>query len=375
MNTARKSSGNPGGRVTIVLPTYNEKGNIGPLLEQLWSLRQWFDLEILVVDDDSTDGTAELVRQLAQSEPQLHLIRRVGRSGLASAIKEGLLDATGDIAVVMDSDGQHEPGSVHQAIDTLLASQFDLVIGSRFHPEAEIHGLTGRRETGSNWANGSARFSLPRNYAQLTDYMSGFFALRVESVLPMIRAVDVNGFKFLYELLAVSKGKLHIAEIPLTFQPRNYGQSKLDLAIFWDFLISILHSLSLRVLPRRAISFGLVGISGVAVQLLINQLLMVIGGMSFSQALPVAVISAASSNYLINNALTFRFQRLKGLALLRGLLKYLLVASLPVLANVGLASAFYSFIARDTLWAQLAGILVVFVWNYAASSRFVWNTP
>jgi len=361
-------------RVTIVLPTYNERGNIEPLLQQLLSLERCYSLEILVVDDDSADGTAELVRQLAHAEPRLRLIRRVGRSGLASAIKEGLLDATGDIAVVMDSDGQHEPASVQQAIETLLQGEQDLVIGSRFHPEAQIHGLSGRRETGSSWANSSARFSLPRSYAGLSDYMSGFFALRLEPLLPIVRAVDVNGFKFLYELLAVSHGTLRATEVPLSFQPRTYGNSKLDLAIFWDFLISILHSLSFRLLPRRAISFGLVGISGIAVQLLVTQLLMM-SGLDFGEALPFAVVAAASSNYLINNALTFRFQRLQDLALLRGLLKFLLVASLPVLANVGLASAFYSFVARDTFWAQLAGILVVFVWNYAASSRFVWNTP
>ncbi len=361
-------------RVSIVLPTYNERGNIEPLLAQLLPLQQHYNLEILVVDDDSADGTAELVRQLAHREPCLRLIRRVGRSGLASAIKEGLLDATGDVALVMDSDGQHEPASVRRAIDTLVQGDLDLVIGSRFHPEAEILGLSGRRERGSSWANASARFSLPRRYAPLSDYMSGFFAVRLEPLLPLIRAVDVNGFKFLYELLAVSRGALATAEVPLSFQPRSYGSSKLDLAIFWDFLISILHSLSLRLLPRRAISFGLVGVSGVAVQLLATQLLMA-AGLGFEQALPFAVVVAASSNYLINNALTFRFQRLKGLALLRGLLKFLLVASLPVLANVGLASAFYSLVARDTLWAQLAGILVVFVWNYAASSRFVWNTP
>jgi dolichol-phosphate mannosyltransferase len=375
MTSSRESISEDGIRVTIVLPTYNERGNIEPLLKQLWSLRQCFELEILVVDDDSADGTSDLVRRLAHTEPRLRLIRRVGRSGLASAIKEGLLDATGDIGVVMDSDGQHEPGSVSNAIETLLENQLDLVIGSRFHVDAQILGLSGRREKGSNLANASARLSLPRSYGQLTDYMSGFFALRLDTALPLIRVVDVNGFKFLYELLAVSKGKLLAGEVPLSFQPRIYGSSKLDLAIFWDFLISILHNLSLRVLPRRAISFGLVGISGVAIQLLINQILMMTGSLSFRQALPIAVISAASSNYLINNALTFRFQRLQGLALLKGLLKFLLVASLPVLANIGLTSAFYSFIARDTLWAQLAGILVVFVWNYAASSRFVWNTP
>ncbi len=205
--------------------------------------------------------------------------------------------------------------------------------------------------------------------------MSGFFALRLEPLLPIIRGVDVNGFKFLYELLAASRGQLRTADIPLTFQPRVYGNSKLDLAIFWDFLISILHTLSFRLLPRRAISFGLVGISGIMVQFLVNKVLITLGGMNFLQALPLAVVAAASSNYLINNALTFRFQRLKGFGLIRGLLKFLMVASLPILANVGLASAFYNFVASDMLWAQLAGILVVFVWNYAASSRFVWNTP
>ena len=362
-------------RVSIVLPTYNERGNIEPLLAQLLSLQNQLDLELLVVDDDSSDGTAELVRHLARTEPRLRLIRRVGRSGLASAIKEGLIDATGDVAVVMDSDGQHEPASVIQAISALQADDLDLVIGSRFHADAAIHGLSGRRERGSTWANASARFSLPKRYAHINDYMSGFFALRLEPLLPLIRAVDVNGFKFLYELLAVSRGRLQAAEVPLQFQARSYGDSKLDLAIFWDFLISILHSLCLRVLPRRAISFALVGASGVLVQLMATQLLMSLGALSFGAALPLAVVAAASSNYLINNALTFRFQRLKGMALLKGLLKFLLVASLPVLANVGLASAFYSFVARDTFWAQLAGIVVVFVWNYAASSRFVWNTP
>jgi len=360
-------------RVSIVLPTYNERGNIEPLLEQLLPLKARFELEILVVDDDSADGTADLVRQLAHGEPCLRLIRRVGRAGLASAIKEGLLDATGDLVVVMDSDGQHQPSSVLEALTTLQQGDFDLVIGSRFHAQAQIQGLSGRRETGSTWANKLARASLPR-YRQLSDYMSGFFTLRLDRCLPLIRAVDVNGFKFLYELLAHSRGQLRVCDIPLQFQPRGYGSSKLDVAVLWDFGVSILHTLSLRLLPRRAISFGLVGASGFLVQLLVTRLVMLLG-VAFAQALPVAVVAAASSNYLVNNALTFRFQRQKGLALLRGLLKFLLVASLPVLANVGVASAFYSYVSHNTFWAQLAGIVVVFVWNYAASSRFVWNTP
>ncbi|NDG74718.1 MAG: glycosyltransferase family 2 protein [Synechococcaceae bacterium WB8_1B_136] len=365
-------------RVSIVLPTYNERGNIEPLLEQLLALQQAFRLEILVVDDDSADGTAELVRRLAHDQPAIRLIRRVGRAGLASAIKEGLLDASGDLALVMDSDGQHEPSSVLRALQALLEGDQDLVIGSRFHPQAQIRGLSGRRETGSSWANASARFSLPRAYAGLTDPMSGFFALRLDAVLPLVRAVDVNGFKFLYELLAVSKGRLRATEIPLTFQPRSYGSSKLDLAIFWDFLISILHSLCLRLLPRRAISFALVGASGVVVQLLVTQLLLGLSGRPLAgneELALVGALAAASSNYLINNALTFRFARLRGLALLQGLLKFLMVSCLPLAANVGVAQVLVRFSHADSLSAQLAGILVVFVWNYAASSRFVWNTP
>jgi len=111
------------------------------------------------------------------------------------------------------------------------------------------------------------------------------------------------------------------------------------------------------------------------VQLLSTALLMGLFNLEFQQALPVAVITAASSNYLVNNALTFRDRRQSGRQLIRGLLKFLLVASLPALANVGLATSFYTLIQAHALWAQLAGIVVVYVWNYAASSRFVRKSP
>jgi dolichol-phosphate mannosyltransferase len=361
--------------VSIILPTYNELGNIESIIGSLLKLKDRFELEILVVDDDSPDGTGDLVKSLSRKIPEVRLIRRMGRAGLASAIKEGLLDAAGDLALVMDSDGQHDPAAVTLTLNTLAKGGFDLIVGSRFHTEAVIKGLSSRREQGSSLANATARYSLNKSYSRLTDTMSGFFALRLDRAMPFVRAVDVNGFKFLYELLAISKGNLNVSEVPLTFQPRTHGNSKLDIAIFWDFLISVLHNLTFRLLPRRAISFGLVGTSGVFVQLVVNQVLMVIGGINFERALPIAVITAASSNYMINNALTFRFQRLKGTALFKGLLKFLIVASLPVLANVGVASAFHRFVSTDLITAQLAGILVVFIWNYAASSRFVWNTP
>ena len=369
-------------RLSIVLPTYNEAGSIQALVQQLLHLGPavrsqlgMAELEILVVDDDSPDWTAEVVRELCLHQPALRLIRRVGRRGLASAIKEGLLDATGDVAVVMDSDGQHEVGSVVQAVAKLQQDGLDLVIGSRFHPQARIQGLSSRRERGSTWANGWARWSLHANDRHLTDVLSGCFALRLSRGLPLVRAVDVNGFKFLYELLAISRGSLRCGEIPLQFQPRRHGHSKLDLAIVWDFVLSVLHNISFRLLPRRAISFALVGATGVLVQLSVTHLLLRGLAMGFDVSVLLAALTAATSNYLINNALTFRFQRLRGAALATGLLRFWLVASLPAMANVGVASAYFNWVQSDVVWAQLAGIVVVFVWNYAASSRFVWNTP
>ena len=359
--------------LSIILPTFNEAGSISKMVSSLLELTSDWRTEILIVDDDSQDGTSDIVRTMAIQDQRIKLIQRVGRSGLASAIKEGLIAALYPFAVAMDSDGQHEPPAVLAAVEQ-LDNGADLVIGSRFLVNSAIHGLSERRTEGSNLANRLARWSLPKNYCHLTDYMSGFFAMDLRRCNQLVRKVDVNGFKFLYELLAISKGRLNTIEIPLNFQPRLHGSSKLDYAVLWDFLISLIHTALFRLLPRRAISFGLVGLSGVFVQLIITSLVMSLGP-SFQQALPLAVVSAASSHYLINNTLTFKDKRQHGRQLLKGLLKFLLVASLPSLANIGLATVFYNLVQTNAIVAQLSGIIVVYIWNYAASSRFVWNAP
>ena len=366
----------PAQSLTVVLATYNEQGSVGAMADSLRQLLgPHYRLEILVVDDDSPDGTAEAVRQLSREDPRVHLILRVGRHGLSSAIREGLLAASGEVAVVMDADGQHEPAAVLQAVQRLLASDADLVVGSRFHPQAQLSGLSAARRQGSERANRLARLTLPA-YSHLTDYMSGFFALRPGRCGWAIRQVDVAGFKFLYELLAVSKGRLTVEEIPLRFQPRVSGASKLDNAIVWDWLVSIVHTATLRLVPRRAVSFALVGLSGTLVHLTIY-LLLRDAGLAFLPTQVVAVVTAASSNYLINNALTFRMGRLRGRRLALGLAKFLLVSSLGMAANVGVSTVVFARLHDGPLaiLALMAGILVDFVWKSAASSRFVWNVP
>ena len=359
--------------ISIVIPTYNEVDNIIPLLKKLISLLNDFEYEIVVVDDDSPDGTSERVDQFMQGKKEIKLITRIGRSGLSSAIKEGLLFAKGQYLLVLDGDGQHETSFVLKMINEIKNNKNDIVIGSRFLSTSSLEGLSNGRSLGSKIANKVARISLDKNYSKLTDYLSGCFCMDSSLTRNLIRKIEINGFKFLYELLSLSKGKLNVKEVPLNFQERRHGNSKLDLAIIWDFIISIIHNFTFRIMPRRAISFGLVGLSGVFVQLFITYFLTNLLLLKFYDALPIAVISAATSNFLINNQVTFRSNRLKGSALLVGLLKFFLVASLPVIANIGITTAVYEYISADTLIAQIAGIAIVYAWNYLASSSFVWN--
>ena len=116
------------------------------------------------------------------------------------------------------------------------------------------------------------------------------------------------------------------------------------------------------------------GISGIFVQLISTEIIISILNLEFTRALPFSVLIAATSNYL-NNALTFRAKRLRNISLIKGLIKFLIVASLPVIANVGLATSFYNSFKVNSFWSQIAGIFVVFIWNYVASSKFVWNNP
>tara|TARA_B100000941_G_C28506200_1_gene557477 strand:+ start:929 stop:2020 length:1092 start_codon:yes stop_codon:yes gene_type:complete len=359
--------------ISIVIPTFNEVKNIIPLLNNLISLINNFEYEIIIVDDDSPDGTSEKIKKYMKDNQRIKLITRIGRSGLSSAIKEGLIFAQGKYLLVLDGDGQHDPSFISDMINEIKNSKYDLVIGSRFLSSSNLEGLSNKRSLGSKIANKFARFSLPNNYSPITDFLSGCFCLNRETKNNLIRKIEINGFKFLYELLSVSKGKLLIKEVPLIFKERKYGNSKLDFAIVWDFLISILHNFTLRLIPRKAISFGLVGLSGVFVQLFITSFLTKIISIGFYKALPIAVVCAATSNFLINNQVTFRSNRLKNLSLLIGLFKFLIVASLPVIANIGITTAFYEYISADTFIAQLSGIAIVYAWNYLASSSFVWN--
>ena len=359
--------------ITFVLPTFNERSNIKFILKQLLDLNKNYETELIVVDDNSKDGTSEIVREIAKKEKNIILINRIDRFGLSSAIKEGCINASNEIIAIMDTDGQHKVEDIINAAEKLFFENLDVVIGSRFAHGASIKGLSQDREKGSIFANELAKYSLSRHYSHISDFITGCIVLKRKSCIDFLKKVEVNGFKFLYELLSISKGTLKVGEIPLSFQPRKDGYSKLDIAVIWDFCVSLAHTFLNRSVPRKAISFGFVGSTGVFVQLICFYTLEMFSGLNFEFSLPIAVILAASSNFFINNWLTFRSKRLKNKKLILGLLKFLIVSSLPIFANVGLATSFYNYVAPNSFISQMAGIIIVFIWNYAASSRFVWE--
>ena len=176
--------------ISIVIPTFNEVENIVPLLKNLGLIIKDFEYEIIVVDDDSPDGTSEEVNKYMSINKRIKLITRIGRSGLSSAIKEGLIFAKGKYLLVLDGDGQHHPSFVLDMLDVINKKKSDIVIGSRFLKSSKLEGLSNKRSLGSKISNKMARISLHRNYSKLTDYLSGCFCLDREMTKKFIRKIN-----------------------------------------------------------------------------------------------------------------------------------------------------------------------------------------
>ena len=161
-------------------------------------------------------------------------------------------------------------------------------------------------------------------------------------------------------------------DVPYQFRPRQHGESKLDTMVLWEFLLLLLDKSVGRYVPVRFVSFALIGGSGVLVHLSILTLLFKVFNSGFVIAQATATFAAITTSFLLNNALTYRDQRLKGGKLLIGWIGFNLVCATGAVANVGIANWMFD---RNSLWLVdgLAGIAVGVVWNYAMSSIFIWN--
>jgi dolichol-phosphate mannosyltransferase len=358
--------------LAIILPTLNERGNLSPLIQRIEAaLGRDLGWEVIIVDDNSRDGTAEEARNLAQRDSRVRVIERFGRRGLASAAIEGICATAAPYVAVMDADHQHDPALLPAMLAAVKRGEADIAVASRFAEGASTADWAAPgRERLSTLAN---RLVRRLTGITLTDPMSGYFLLPAATVRALAPRLSGIGFKLLLDLLATAKPPLKVKEFPLKFAARRHGESKLDRAILFDFLAGLYDKTLGRVIPTRFALFGTVGALGVIVHMAVLWALLFVFGKGFVLAQSLAVLAAMSFNFWLNNWLTYRDQRLKGAgALLRGWLGFCAACAVGAFANVGIASLLES---KGVLWAlaALAGILVGSVWNYALSSRFVWG--
>lgn len=355
--------------LAIILPTYNERDNIVRVIERVTSVACGMSWELIVVDDDSPDGTAALIEEVMGRIPHIRLITRINRRGLSSACIEGMLSTTADILVVLDADLQHDEALLPLMYSEMNQRDLDIVIATRRAGGGSMGQLNANRMSLSSC--GAVLSRLACNY-DLSDPMSGFFMVKRSFFLTCVREMQGGGFKVLLDLMVASPRRPRVYEVPYTFRTRMHGKSKLDTRALLEFVAFILSRCTKGTISSRFILFSIVGSAGVAAHLLVLAFIRSSSHISFQWAQAIATFVALNENYLLNNVCTFRDRRLRGKQFLYGLLLFWLTCSFGAYVNILFARALNQ--AGLHWWiAGIAGITVSTVWNYAMSTLFTWR--
>lgn len=355
--------------LTVVVPTFNEALNVRPLVAKLEAALQGIAYEVIFVDDNSPDGTAETVRAVGRDDPRIRCIKRIGRRGLSSACVEGMLAGHGAIVAVMDGDLQHDEAILPRLYELVRSGEADLAVASRYVEGGSAEAFSAARGKGSRLATDLARKLLKVDFA---DPMSGFFATRRDVVEAAAPKLSGEGFKILLDLAASHPTRLKVAEVPFIFGQRLHGASKMDSRVVADFLGLLVSKATGGLVSIRFLTFAAVGLSGVVVHLLALRGLLAIHWLPFAAAQAGATLVAMTTNFTLNNMLTYKDRALKGAAFLKGLIGFYAVCSVGAVANVGVAT--WLFEGQQLWWiAGLAGAAMGAVWNYVFSDLVIWR--
>jgi dolichol-phosphate mannosyltransferase len=362
-------------KTVIIIPTYNERENIEPLVEelQLQFERMTHEMHILVVDDSSPDGTADAVRVLQSRYANLHLIEGKN-AGLGVAYIRGMHHAAeclgADVVFEMDADFSHKPEDVPRLMSEIDAGA-DFVVGSRYVKGGSVPKDWGLlRRFNSLGGNIVARYIA--GITQVRDCTAGFRAIRTS----ILRRIDLNdlrvqGYAFQVALLhAAVVENARIKEVPVDFVNRKYGKSKLGLGDILEFVINVWW---IRLQSSKTfIRFGIVGFSGVLVNLGFFTLFLAVGINKYV-ASPIAIELSIISNFLLNNYWTFRHRMTKDRTRIRGL-KFNLVSILALGVSYGIFVAL-SLAFPDTAAQihQLIGIIPAMLVNYLLNSYWTFG--
>ena len=354
--------------LAVVVPTFNERENVRELLGRLETALAGTAYEVVFVDDDSPDGTADAIRAIALDDTRVRVVQRIGRRGLSSACIEGILATPAPYVAVMDADLQHDESLLPAMLGKLRGDNLDLVIATRYGEGGSDSAFSENRARLSHWGRTVSRIVAR---SELSDPMSGFFLIDRRFFDEVAHSLSAVGFKILLDIVSASRRPVRLAELPYHFRPRLHGTSKLDLSVGVEYLQLVIHKLTRDVVPPRFVMFGLVGGTGVVLHLAILYALL-LARQPFVLSQIVSTFVVMTSNFFLNNELTWRDHRLRGAAMIGGLLEFYFACAIGAFINVQVAS--YA-IGHGAPWyvAGFAGLVVGSVWNFAVTAATTWN--
>lgn len=356
--------------LTVIIPTYNERENIPLLIERIFSVLSGnLSFEVLVVDDDSPDGTAAVVRELQENYSNLELIVRKGEKGLTGACIAGFVRSQSRLTAVMDGDLQHRPETL---IDLKRALEFEnagLAIASRYCRGGGVEEWSRQRLRISRIGTFMAGYLLGH---RVTDPLTGFFMIKTSVLKPLIPQIQGSGFKVLLAILNVMPRSIRVAEVPLVFRPRVHGVSKLSFNVVVDFIFLLVHCYLGGRISVRAIKYLFIGLVGAVVHLSVFLVFSLLAWGGFLTAHLAATGSAMFFNFVMNNRITFSDRKLSGCKFLVGLIRYILACSVGMAINVLVAGSLFDHSGVGWL-SSLIGALIGALWNFSLSNLIVWK--
>ena len=329
-------------------------------MEAIFGSLKGADFELIIVDDNSPDGTGKLADEAAAKRRNVSVVHRPGKLGLGTAVLDGIKVAKGEVIAVIDADGQHPPELLRVMLEKADVGA-DIVIASRYVAGGNVEGWSFVRKTVSKGALWLSHLFLPRT-RKVRDTLSGYFLFKREVVKDV--PLEVKDFKLLVEILA--KGKYQsVVEVPYTFRKRSAGKSKLGSRQIFSYVKQLL-----RLSEYRILKFMAVGASGVVVNNGVLWLLVSSANLLPLLAAIFSIEASILSNFLLNNFWTFRDRKAGNI--LSRLAKYHGSAALGAAVNYA-ALGLLLVVGLHYLVANTIGILLGFVLNYLLSEAFVWK--
>jgi len=360
---------------SLVIPTYNESASIQQLVGSLSQLLDESipgDYELLVVDDDSPDQTWAIAQSLMSEYPQLRVMRRQQERGLSSAVIRGWQASGGQVLGVIDGDLQHPPHVLLQLLRAIEQGA-DLAVASRHVEGGGVSSWSAVRRFLSRGAQLVGLVLLPGVLGRISDPMSGYFLVRRRCLVG--RTLYPQGYKILIEVLARGATS-QVAEVGYVFQERQAGESKVTWKQYVDYLQHLLQ-LRLSLWPvKRFLRFGIVGFSGVFVDLGVFYLLRSHGALGLTRSAIISAEVAILNNFLWNDWWTFGdIARRQGKWRQRAkrLLKFNLICLTGLILNVLLLNLLFNLFHLDQYVAKLLAIAAVTLWNFWFNLKFSWR--